>query len=72
MHSCPFCGSDKLKVDKKANGYLNTETGKKHKFFLDRADVAQFIYSVRCNSCHARGSTASSESEAVSLWNRRV
>lgn len=72
MNNCPFCGSDKLKVEKKANGYLNTETGRKHKFFLDKIDVAQFIYSVRCNSCHARGSTASSESEASALWNKRV
>ena len=46
LKSCPFCGSEKLKLDRKSkfagcNG-------------LDMR-VEQHTYSVRCNVCHARG-----------------
>lgn len=38
LKACPFCGSDKLKIDKTSRNGRST-------------------YSVRCNSCHARGGT---------------
>ena len=46
LKPCPFCGSKKLKLDRKSkfagcNG-------------LDQR-VEQHTYSVRCNVCHARG-----------------
>ena len=49
LKPCPFCGSTKLKVDKKSKfaGYNG----------LDRR-VEQQTYSVRCNVCHARGGAA--------------
>lgn len=45
---CPFCGSEKLKIDKKSTlvGYNG----------LDER-VERWTYSVRCSSCHARGGT---------------
>ena len=46
LKSCPFCGSNKLKIDKKSK--LVGRNG------LDW-NVYQQTYSVRCNVCHARG-----------------
>ena len=40
---CPFCGSDKLKVEHK------------NKFKDIRRNFIRMSFSVRCNSCHARG-----------------
>lgn len=71
LKPCPFCGSTSLKIESKHNGqWCNTGT---------------HSATVRCNKCHARGSTASSKagksvhtasdeakSKAVELWNRRV
>lgn len=77
LKPCPFCGSNKLKVDKKSRN-------------------GRSIYSVRCNSCHARGGTCGCErttyksilynslangdpieeaftaGKAIEAWNRRV
>ena len=45
---CPFCGGTKLKIDKKSVkvGYTGNDMR-----------VKRWTYSVRCNSCHARGGT---------------
>ncbi|MCI6516238.1 MAG: Lar family restriction alleviation protein [Lachnospiraceae bacterium] len=46
LKPCPFCGSAKLKIDKKSilYGYNGLDM---------RAE--RHTYSVRCNVCHARG-----------------
>lgn len=46
LEPCPFCGSTKLKMDKKSSleGYL-----------AGIWRVERHTYSVRCNVCHARG-----------------
>lgn len=67
-NSCPFCGSDKLSITKKANGYINSIT-KQHRRFIGNAyDERDYLYSVRCNSCHARGGVAHTEEEAINYW----
>lgn len=49
LKPCPFCGSTKLKVESKSvlEGYIE-----------DIARVERMTFSVRCNSCHARGGVA--------------
>lgn len=47
---CPFCGGTKLKVESKS--VLDGYAGDIHR-------VERMTFSVRCNSCHARGGTAS-------------
>ena len=49
LKPCPFCGGTKLKVDRKSR--LAGWNG------LDMR-VEMHTYSVRCNTCHARGGTA--------------
>ena len=49
LKPCPFCGGTKVKVE--SRGKLAGWTG------ID-AIVERITYSVRCNVCHARGSTA--------------
>lgn len=46
LKPCPFCGSEKLKIEKKSkfDGTYGLYT-----------IVEQNTYSVRCNVCHARG-----------------
>jgi len=67
LKSCPFCGSYKLKLEKKATKYKGRKA---------------YVASIRCNSCHARGGTVTNltipyainedvEREAYSRWNRR-
>ena len=67
LKSCPFCGSYKLKLEKKATKYKGRKA---------------YVVSIRCNSCHARGGTVTNltipyaikedvEREAYSRWNRR-
>lgn len=46
LKPCPFCGGNKLKIDKKSR--LAGYNGLDHR-------VNQVTYSVRCNTCHARG-----------------
>lgn len=46
---CPFCGGTKLKIDRKSR--LAGWTG------LDMR-VEMHTFSVRCNTCHARGGAA--------------
>ena len=45
LKPCPFCGSTKLKIDKKSVKVAYTEFGR----------VERHTYSVRCMSCFARG-----------------
>lgn len=49
MKPCPFCGGTKLKVDRKSR--LAGWNG------LDMR-VEMHTFSVRCNTCHARGGAA--------------
>lgn len=49
LKPCPFCGGTKLKVDRKSR--LAGWNG------LDMR-VEMHTYSVRCNTCHARGGAA--------------
>ena len=67
LKPCPFCGSKKLKLEKKRTVY------KRHK---------AYTASVRCNCCHARGGTVINltipyaviedvEATARKRWNRR-
>jgi Lar family restriction alleviation protein len=70
LKRCPFCGSTKLKLEKKSHG---------------RARDGRPLYtaSIRCNCCHARGGTILNstlpyaikedvEAEAIDRWNRRA
>ena len=68
LRPCPFCGSDKLKIKKKAT---------------KRNGMKTYVVSVRCNVCHARGGAVtdttmscstdnSAENEAILRWNRRA
>ncbi len=85
MANCPFCGSEKIKIDKKSvrDGY--TELGER---------VERHTFSVRCNRCYARGPAVGGrvihylrsdlplpkwattdktlEERAVEAWNRRA
>ena len=85
LKPCPFCGSEKLKIESKSvfAGCTGIEE-----------IVERITYSVRCNICHARGSTvvgkvlpslaqirkrphwATTETEleerAIAAWNRRA
>ena len=49
LKRCPFCGGEKLKVEGKTSG----------KPFAWNNGLDYRTYTVRCNKCHARGSTAS-------------
>ena len=49
LNPCPFCGGTKLKVDRKSR--LAGRNG------LDMR-VEMHTFSVRCNTCHARGGAA--------------
>lgn len=70
--ACPFCGSEKLKVDSKANGYIDKRTGEHHKYWRDHHDTPYGNFTVRCNKCHARGGVGHTFGEAVEKWNTRV
>lgn len=50
LEACPFCGSFKLKVESKTKNEFCIEL---HRTIQNRT------YSMRCNNCHARGSTVS-------------
>ena len=65
---CPFCGSDKIKVEsKKSNNSLSP---------FDRAKgcKSKFTGSVRCNSCFSRGPTVSIAclGESISIAEREL
>jgi hypothetical protein len=52
LKPCPFCGSDKLKTD--------GTSGPTHYYEKDGMKNWKIIVcSVRCNKCHARGTTVS-------------
>lgn len=72
MLNCPFCNSDKYKIDSKSTGYIDKNTGEKHKYWRSSADVRTGTFSVRCTRCHARGGTGSTEEEAIANWNTRT
>lgn len=71
---CPFCGSDKLKVEHK------------NKFKDIRRNFIRMSFSVRCNCCHARGGVVTrdipyneqinaiseAKNEAINKWNMRT
>lgn len=48
LKSCPFCGSTKLKIESKSVFAGSNGLGQR---------VERMTFSVRCNYCHARGST---------------
>lgn len=70
---CPFCGSEKLKVEHK------------NKFKDIRRNFIRMSFSVRCNSCHARGgivtrdiqydnqadAISEAKNKAIEKWNMR-
>lgn len=49
LKPCPFCGSDKLKIDRKSKADVYNGLNQR---------VEYHTYSVRCNVCHARGGAA--------------
>ena len=49
LKKCPFCGSDKLKIEKK----------KKETRYFGIGALENYTASVRCNVCHARGGAVS-------------
>lgn len=52
LKPCPFCGSNKLKIE--------TKSGRIHYYEKDgMKSWRNVVFSVRCNSCHARGGTTS-------------
>lgn len=57
---CPFCGSESLKIEKKSA--LIGHNG------LDMR-VERHTWSVRCNTCNARGGTSSGK--VIDGWQRR-
>ena len=59
LKPCPFCGGTKLKIDRKSTlaGFDGTDQR-----------VEQHTYSVRCNTCHARGGAVGGK---VMPYNRR-
>lgn len=85
LKPCPFCGSNKLKIEHKSTSI--------YKANLIGVDACTF--SVRCNKCHARGATVTGylrnafyalteeaqkvlatqellENRAAEAWNRRT
>ena len=58
LKSCPFCGSNKIKIDSKCirAGYNGVDD-----------IVYRATYSARCNKCHARGGVSSGK--VISLEN---
>ena len=56
LKPCPFCGSDKLKIESSSSKYRDrpTDIGG---WVLYR----HYIMSVRCNVCYARGCTVSGD-----------
>ena len=82
LNPCPFCGSEKLKIE--------TKSGRIHYYEKNGMKSWQnVVFSVRCNSCHARGGTFSIDlpisgllgdlknkkkeatDKAIERWNRR-
>ncbi len=71
---CPFCWSDKLKVEHK------------NKFKDINRNYIRISFSVRCNSCHARGgivtrdiqydnqadAISEAKNKAIEKWNMRA
>lgn len=54
LKPCPFCGSNKLKIE--------TKSGRIHYYEKNGMKSWQnVVFSVRCNSCHARGGTTSTD-----------
>ena len=54
LKPCPFCGSNKLKIE--------TKSGRIHYYEKDGMKSWQnVVFSVRCNSCHARGGTVGAD-----------
>lgn len=60
LKPCPFCGSSKLKIEKKSGKIYHYEKN-------GMKSWQNVVFSVRCNSCHARGGTASSDLPTVGI-----
>lgn len=61
LKPCPFCGSNKLKLESK-NGRIH---------YHEKDGMRQWqnvVFSVRCNSCHARGSTTSADLPTMGMY----
>lgn len=56
MRSCPFCGSENIKINE---AVVSMRIGK-------------FIFKCQCSNCFASGpTTEAGEAEAINLWNER-
>lgn len=60
LKPCPFCGSNKLKIEKKSGRIHHYEKN-------GMKPWRNVVFSVRCNSCHARGDAASSDLPIVGI-----
>lgn len=57
LDKCPFCGSYKVHMGSKV---------------VPRTKPSQYVYSVRCNSCKARGPVDRDKEQAVNKWKKRI
>lgn len=71
-NSCPFCGSSDLSIKKRADGYINSVTQQYQRVRGNAYDERCYLYSVRCNNCHASGGVAHSEKDAINSWENIV
>lgn len=57
LKRCPFCGSNKLKIESSSSQRRNHQRTYHGEWVLYR----HYVMSVRCNCCHARGTTVSGD-----------
>lgn len=87
LKPCPFCGSNKLKIESSSSQRRNHYCTDYGEWVLYR----HYVMSIRCNCCHSRGSTVSGdvviqpkleldgyttvkdiENKSIEAWNRRA
>lgn len=87
LKPCPFCGSNKLKIEASSYKRRNHQRTYNGEWILYR----HCVMSVRCNCCHCRGSTVSGDfviqpkleldgyttvkdikNKSIEAWNRRA